>query len=298
MLPEVVAPGHRRRAAAAATWPPARYAAPGSSCRRATTPRAPSSAPRSPTPAASTSPPAPGRWSASRCPTRSSPTTTQARNITNEGGYAGTIRLLRNVTGLWILQPCRRDWAAQGQTYTLPRARRACREPPGCAASSTPTRPSSSTAGTRPRASRRYCAATGSPVPQSLGEIVRCVVDSLALSYRAVVDDLHAVTGQRDPERQHRRRRVQQHAAVAADRRRDRPAGALRAGRGHRPRQRRHPARRSRRARRPRPDPRGGRRASPITTYQPQRGDAWDDAYQHLTGLLRRDRQRRDVSQS
>ena len=35
-----------------------------------------------------------------------------------------------------------------------------------------------------------------------------------------------------------------------------------------------------------------------MTTYQSQGGDAWDDAYQHLKGLLRRDRQRRDVSQS
>ena len=35
-------------------------------------------------------------------------------NLTNEGGYAGTIRLLRNVMGLWILQQCRRRWAAEG----------------------------------------------------------------------------------------------------------------------------------------------------------------------------------------
>ena len=45
---------------------------------------------------------------------------TQERNITNEGGYAGTIRLLRNVAGLWLLQACRRVWAAEGRTYTYP----------------------------------------------------------------------------------------------------------------------------------------------------------------------------------
>ena len=45
---------------------------------------------------------------------------TQARNITNEGGYAGTIRLLRNVAGLWLLQACRRVWAAEGRLYTYP----------------------------------------------------------------------------------------------------------------------------------------------------------------------------------
>ena len=39
----------------------------------------------------------------------------QAANLTNEGGYAGTTRLLRNVMGLWILQECRRTWAAGGR---------------------------------------------------------------------------------------------------------------------------------------------------------------------------------------
>ena len=53
--------------------------------------------------------------------------------------------------------------------------------------------------GDMPSGSGLFCARTGSPVPQSIGAVARCVVDSLALSYRAVADDIAAVTGRRPP---------------------------------------------------------------------------------------------------
>ena len=63
---------------------------------------------------------------ASRSPARSSTTQTLKYNFTNEGGVAGTTRLLKNIMGLWIVQECRRTWARAGRDFSyeelIPRA--------------------------------------------------------------------------------------------------------------------------------------------------------------------------------
>jgi rhamnulokinase len=120
---------------------------------------------------------------------------TQARNITNEGGYAGTIRLLRNVAGLWLLQACRRVWAAEDRTYTYPELVAMAEEADGLDSIVNPDAPEFLDGRDPPSRIQAYCAATGTAVPDSPGEIVRCALDSLALSYRAVVEDLAEVTG-------------------------------------------------------------------------------------------------------
>jgi rhamnulokinase len=124
---------------------------------------------------------------------------TQARNITNEGGYAGTIRLLRNVAGLWLLQACRRVWAAEGRSYTYPELVALADEATGLDSIVNPDAPEFLDGRDAPTRIQAFCAATGSAVPETPGEIVRCALDSLALSYRAVVDDLIAVTGHSIP---------------------------------------------------------------------------------------------------
>ncbi|HEU5241565.1 MAG TPA: rhamnulokinase family protein, partial [Ornithinibacter sp.] len=124
---------------------------------------------------------------------------TQVRNITNEGGYASTIRLLRNVTGLWLLQSCRRVWASEGRSYSYPELVAMAADAPGLASIVNPDAPAFLDGRDAPARIQSYCAATGSAVPQTPGEIVRCTLDSLALSYRAVVDDLAAVTGHAVP---------------------------------------------------------------------------------------------------
>ena len=124
---------------------------------------------------------------------------TQARNITNEGGYAGTIRLLRNVAGLWLLQACRRVWAAEGRTYTYPELVAMAQEVEGLGSIVNPDAPEFLDGRDAPARIQAYCAATGTAVPDSPGEIVRCALDSLALSYRSVVDDLAEVTGHAIP---------------------------------------------------------------------------------------------------
>ena len=124
---------------------------------------------------------------------------TQVRNITNEGGYARTIRLLRNVAGLWLLQACRRVWAAEGRSYSYPDLVAMAAEAEGLRSIVNPDAPEFLDGRDAPPRIQTYCASTGTAVPQTTGEIVRCALDSLALSYRAVVDDLTAVTGRAVP---------------------------------------------------------------------------------------------------
>ena len=120
---------------------------------------------------------------------------TQALNITNEGGYASTIRLLRNVAGLWLLQACRRVWAAEGRSYSYPELVAMAADASGFDSIVNPDAPEFLDGRDAPSRIQSYCAATGSAVPENPAEIVRCTLDSLALSYRAVVDDLAAVIG-------------------------------------------------------------------------------------------------------
>ena len=118
-------------------------------------------------------------------------------NLTNEGGYAGTIRLLRNVMGLWVLQQCRRQWAAEGKELSYQEIADLAAVESGWVSVVDLDDELFLAPGDMPRRIREYCARNGSPVPQSIGATARCVVDSLALSYRAVVDDIAEVTGRR-----------------------------------------------------------------------------------------------------
>ncbi len=117
-------------------------------------------------------------------------------NLTNEGGVNNTIRLLRNVMGLWLLQQCRRAWERQGSTYRYDElaAMAADAEPFRCLVD-----PDDSTflnPPDMPAAIGDYCRRTGQSSPDSVAGIVRCIVESLALKYRWVIERLEQVTGQ------------------------------------------------------------------------------------------------------
>jgi rhamnulokinase len=120
-----------------------------------------------------------------------------ALNFTNEGGVGGTIRLLKNIAGLWLLQESRHQWQREGRTYEwddlLSMASRA-----------TPFRslvaPDATTflsPGNMPAALRDYCARTAQEQPDNVGAVVRCCLESLALKYRQVLDDLERLAGHR-----------------------------------------------------------------------------------------------------
>ena len=118
-----------------------------------------------------------------------------AGNFTNEGGVGGTIRLLRNIPGLWLLQECRRHWGREGSDYTweglLDRAER--EEPFRCIID--PDAPELLNPPDMPAAIRALCRKTGQEPPETVGAVVRCCLESLALRYRATLDDLQELVG-------------------------------------------------------------------------------------------------------
>ncbi len=117
-------------------------------------------------------------------------------NVTNEGGVEGTYRLLKNVMGLWILQQCRAAWAQHGITYSyndlVALATKA--ESPRIHLDVDDVRFLS--AGDHPQRIREWCSEHGSVAPQSHGQIVRCVLESLALTYRDTLARLQTIAGQ------------------------------------------------------------------------------------------------------
>ncbi|MCI0681841.1 MAG: rhamnulokinase [Gemmataceae bacterium] len=118
-------------------------------------------------------------------------------NFTNEGGVAGTIRLLKNIAGLWLVQECRRIWERDGTTYTYEALMKMAETAPSPAAVVNPDDPSFVLPASMPAALADYCRKTGQPVPAEPGAIVRCALDSLALRYRWVLERLEELTGQR-----------------------------------------------------------------------------------------------------
>jgi sugar (pentulose or hexulose) kinase len=110
-------------------------------------------------------------------------------NFTNELGVDGTVRYLRNVMGLWLLQECVREWSAD--TAELLRA--AADRPR--AAVIDPDDPVFLPPGDMPRRIVAACERTGQPVPEDRPAIVRCIVDSLADAHRRAVEDAQNLSG-------------------------------------------------------------------------------------------------------
>lgn len=116
-------------------------------------------------------------------------------NLTNEGGYAGRIRLLRNVMGLWILQECRRQWARDGSDLDYERIVAEAETAERWRSIVDPDAPEFITPGDMPARLRDFCRRTGQPEPDTVGRVARCVFESLALRYRATFEDLARVAG-------------------------------------------------------------------------------------------------------
>lgn len=118
-------------------------------------------------------------------------------NFTNEGGVDGTIRLLKNIMGLWLVQECRRTWENEGTSYTYEALMKMAEEAPAFTAIINPDDDSFILPAHMPRAIVDYCRKTGQAAPSSTGEIVRCALESLALRYRWVLEKLEELIGKR-----------------------------------------------------------------------------------------------------
>ena len=116
-------------------------------------------------------------------------------NITNEGGCCGRISFLKNLIGLWLIQESRRQWMREGREYSYGELEQMAAAAPTQRCFIRPDDPAFLPSGDMPLRIRAACERTGQPVPESVGEVVRCIDESLALSYRAALTEIETCTG-------------------------------------------------------------------------------------------------------
>jgi rhamnulokinase len=118
-------------------------------------------------------------------------------NFTNEGGVAGTIRFLKNIMGLWLVQECRRAWEREAKTYNYEDLTRLAEKAPAFVSLVNPDDPSFILPANMPQALADFCRKTNQPPPVEPGAVVRCALESLALRYRWVLERLEELLGRK-----------------------------------------------------------------------------------------------------
>ena len=138
-----------------------------------------------------------GTWSLLGTETKTPVVTEEARrlNFTNEGGVCGTVRLLKNIAGMWLLERCRHAWKNHGNEYSYSDLLGMAAAEPALQHLVDPDDPSFSLPDDMPRAIAAFCAKTGQPTPITPGSFTRTVLESLALKYRYVLELLESLTG-------------------------------------------------------------------------------------------------------
>ena len=115
---------------------------------------------------------------------------TEKYNLTNEGGYGGTTCFLKNIIGLWLIQETRRQYKREGLEYSYGDLEKLALAAEPFQFFIDPDAPEFVPAGNLPRRIREFCERTGQGSPQSIGEIVRCIYESIALKYRYTFEQL------------------------------------------------------------------------------------------------------------
>jgi rhamnulokinase len=138
-----------------------------------------------------------GTWSLVGVEISEPVTTAEARaaNFSNELGIDGTVRFLRNVMGLWLLQESVRTWERAGATVELARLLAEAQRLPAGRSVIDPDRPQFLPPGDMPERLRAECLRTGQPVPETPAEVTRCILDSLAAAYGRVVRHAARLSG-------------------------------------------------------------------------------------------------------
>ena len=116
-------------------------------------------------------------------------------NFTNEGGVGGTVRLLKNIGGLWLVQECRRIWAEEGRDYSWDQMTAMASDAAPLASFVNPDLPELVAPNHMPNAIRAICKKSGQTVPETDGAVIRCALESLAMRYRQVLGWLEELTG-------------------------------------------------------------------------------------------------------
>jgi rhamnulokinase len=120
-----------------------------------------------------------------------------AANFTNEIGFGGTVRFLKNIMGLWLVQECRRAWQRAGQDLSYDELMRQAMQAPPFASIVDPDHAGFILPPSMPEALAEFCRRTGQAVPEGVGPTVRCALESLALRYRWGAEKLEELTGQK-----------------------------------------------------------------------------------------------------
>ena len=111
-------------------------------------------------------------------------------NYTNEGGADGSIRLLKNIMGLWIIQECKREWDRREDAVGFSELVEMAMEAPAFKAMIDVDDPCFMAPGNMPARIQAYCERTGQAIPKGRGEISRVIYESLALKYRWAIERL------------------------------------------------------------------------------------------------------------
>jgi rhamnulokinase len=122
---------------------------------------------------------------------------TLAGNMTNEGGVCGTTRLCKNIMGLWLVQECRRTWARQGEEFSYEELTHLAEQARPFIAVIDSDSTEFLKHGDMPARIQAFCKASGQAVPASKGEIVRSILEGLALKYRWVLEKLEVILERR-----------------------------------------------------------------------------------------------------
>jgi rhamnulokinase len=122
---------------------------------------------------------------------------TRAVNFTNEGGACDTIRLLKNIMGLWLVQECRRAEARAGREHTYAALTEMAAASDPFVSLIEPDAPEFLAPSDMLAAIGEFCGRTGQPRPPGVGAAVRCCLESLALKYRWALERLEAFRGKR-----------------------------------------------------------------------------------------------------
>lgn len=140
-----------------------------------------------------------GTWSLIGCEL-DEPVMTEKSNaleLSNEMGANGKINFLKNISGLWLIQETRRDLAITDRKYSYNELEMLARESEKFRSFIDPDAPELSAHGNLPDKIRNYCKNTNQPVPETIGQLVRCIYESLALKYRLALEQIGECTGKK-----------------------------------------------------------------------------------------------------
>ncbi|HEX6709737.1 MAG TPA: rhamnulokinase family protein [Rubrobacter sp.] len=116
-------------------------------------------------------------------------------NFTNEGGFGGKTRFLKNVMGLWLLQECRRQWIREGREFSYEELARLAEDAPSGPLVD-PDHPAFLAPGDMASRIKSFCEETGQRPPEEPAAVARCVFESLALKYGHAIEQAEGLTGQ------------------------------------------------------------------------------------------------------